>query len=69
MSGGAHITGTIHRAYTNHDGVTHVLVNLGRGPVVSGPLAVRGEPLDDLPGCQVRSVDGGSLWTLSKARG
>jgi hypothetical protein len=61
------ITGTISRAYTNQDGVTHVLVQVGRAPLLNGPLQVRGEPLDDLVGCQVRMIDGG-VWTLTKGR-
>lgn len=63
---GGDITGTIKKAYNNADGVTHVLVNVGRD-LVTGPLQVRGEPLDDLPGLPVRLIDG-NLWVLSKAR-
>lgn len=57
------IIGTISRAFTNQDGVTLVEVKVGR-EVFHGPLSVRGEPLDDLPGLQVRCVD--SIWILTK---
>jgi hypothetical protein len=67
MAGGAHISGTISRAFTSQDGVTNVQVSVGRDNFF-GPLTVRGEPLDNLPGCQVRSSDGGRLWTLTKGR-